>query len=525
MLTDIKEGEVESLLREGQEAARRGDVMAARSFLSQVVERDPSNEKAWMWLSGVVEDVAEQQICLENVLVINPENTKARKGLDYLQSQASATQADATSAAPAYAAEYEPSASEEVASPQVEAQMPEHYASSESAPGDQSLENSDPGFDTPEFNLEASGLELQTSPTLEGSLPWLQALEQQNNGTGHDANGSAYEPAVAALPLDAAAMFGVTSDEPPAPSPTHEISFAGVVGEGLSTEGAPSDVKPFTAEQNELPMFDFSSFTDTAATAQTTSQSGGDSSVDFGNPHFNFEDHVAVQAGAGAASNSGFMPLPAGGFNEMMNGPMGPMSEVNLPAPSDLPGYKGEAGDPWYLESSEQPAPIKVDEPVGVPLYSSSLTPEQRPRDPSNARSSTVTMIKCPNCREDVADTALACPNCRFNFFINCPGCHELVDTSETTPGKAEQCPHCSASIDLMKLGQSGVDGAAQYQSTKLANVGSNSLLATSFDTGTGPRKRIGFGWVVDLVWLVTIIAIVWALTQLPTWLHLTGQY
>ena len=520
MLTDTKDGEVEGLLREGQEAAKRGDAIAARSFLSQVVERDPSNEVAWMWLSGVVEDVAEQQICLENVLVINPDNTKARQGLDYLQSQASATQADATSDSPSFAAEYALSASE-AATPQVEAFVPEQYASSDSGSGGQPLEASDSEFDTPEFDLESSGIELQTAPTLEGSLPWLQALEQQKNDTDRDANGSAYEPAVTALPTDAAATFGVTSDEPPAPSPMNDTSFAGVADEEASAESAPSAVNPFTNEQNELPMFDFSSFTDSISTPQ----SGGDSSVDFGNPHFTFEEHIAAHSGAETSSNSGFMPLPAGGLNEMMNGPMGPMSEVNLPAPSELPGYKGEVGDPWYLESSEQPAPVQVAEPAGVPLYSSSLTPEHQPRDPSAAKNSTITMIKCPNCREDVADTALACPNCHFNFFINCPSCHELVDTSETAPAKAEKCPHCSASLDLMKLGQSGVDGAAQYQSTKLANVGASSLLATSLDTDLRPRKRVGFGWVVDLVWLVTIIAIIWALTQLPTWLHLTGQY
>ena len=522
MLTDTKEVEVEGLLREGQEAARRGDNVAARSFLSQVVEREPSNEVAWMWLSGVVEDVGEQQICLENVLVINPDNTKARKGLDYLQLQASAIQGDAPSAAPAYAAEYEASPTEYTTPPQGDVPHQEHSSSTEPADdGAFTWEES-----SPEEGFDISGLELQTSPTLEGSLPWLQVLEEQNNGTDHAANGSAYEPAIAELPLGAAAMFGVTSDEPPAPSQMNDISFAGVADDKLSNEDASSDVKPFTADQNELPMFDFSSFTDTAAPAQTTAQSeaGGDSSADFGNPHFNFEEHVAAQAGANAPSASGFMPLPAGGFNEMVKGPVGPMSEVNLPAPSDLPGYKGEAGDPWYLEASEQPAPIMVDEPVGVPLYSSSLTPEQLPRDPSAAKS-TVTMIKCPNCREDVADTALACPNCHFNFFINCPSCHELVDASEAAPGKATQCPHCSASIDLLQLGQSGVDGAVQYQSTKLANVGANSLLATSLDTDLRPRKRVGFGWVVDLVWLVTIIAIVWALTQLPTWLHLTGQY
>jgi hypothetical protein len=31
--------------------------------------------------------------------------------------------------------------------------------------------------------------------------------------------------------------------------------------------------------------------------------------------------------------------------------------------------------------------------------------------------------------------------------------------------------------------------------------------------------------WVVDFMWLVAIIVMVWALTQLPTWLNLPGQY
>ncbi len=39
---------------------------------------------AWLWLSGVVETDEECQICLENVLVINPENISARRGLESL---------------------------------------------------------------------------------------------------------------------------------------------------------------------------------------------------------------------------------------------------------------------------------------------------------------------------------------------------------------------------------------------------------------------------------------------------------
>src|SRR4029079_17673312 len=74
-------------LAQGQDAARKGDKPAARTLLTQVVERDPHNELAWMWLSGVVEEPEEQQICLENVLVINPQNDKARRGLDFVSTK------------------------------------------------------------------------------------------------------------------------------------------------------------------------------------------------------------------------------------------------------------------------------------------------------------------------------------------------------------------------------------------------------------------------------------------------------
>src|SRR5688500_2845320 len=316
MLTDTKEGEVERLLREGQDAAMRGDIAVARAALSQVVEHDPDNEVAWMWLSGVVDDVAEQQICLENVLVINPENTNARKGLDYLQGLAGTTQAEPP--APSYAVDYA-STSQEAGFTEGDFPAPDQYASVV-AHDDQVAENTDPGFDTPEFNLEASGLELQTSPTLEGSFPWLQSLEQQNNSTGSSQNGSGIEPA-AAFPFDATVASGAPPPDAAGPSPLHETSFAGVADEPFMGS-ARSDVAPFNPEQEELPMFDFSSFTESVGATPASSQTGGDASVDFGNPHFNFEDHVAAQTSAGSSSNSGFTPLPQGGFTEMMNGPV-----------------------------------------------------------------------------------------------------------------------------------------------------------------------------------------------------------
>jgi hypothetical protein len=48
----------------------------------QLVDEDERNEQAWLLLSALVNTPEEQQICLENVLAINPDNARAKKGLD-----------------------------------------------------------------------------------------------------------------------------------------------------------------------------------------------------------------------------------------------------------------------------------------------------------------------------------------------------------------------------------------------------------------------------------------------------------
>lgn len=65
----------------GKEAARRGDDALALRHLRRVVEAEPKNESAWLWLSSVVDDVDDKRLCLENVLVLNPDNQAARRGL------------------------------------------------------------------------------------------------------------------------------------------------------------------------------------------------------------------------------------------------------------------------------------------------------------------------------------------------------------------------------------------------------------------------------------------------------------
>ncbi|MCS6941084.1 MAG: tetratricopeptide repeat protein [Roseiflexaceae bacterium] len=68
-------------------AARDGRRDDARALLMRTLEADPRNERAWLWLSGVVDDPNDVKICLENVLALNPTNARARQGLEWLHAR------------------------------------------------------------------------------------------------------------------------------------------------------------------------------------------------------------------------------------------------------------------------------------------------------------------------------------------------------------------------------------------------------------------------------------------------------
>ncbi len=70
------------LLRAGIQAARMGNRVEAQRLLKQVLALDDSNESAWMWMASVVETPRERRTCLETVLELNPDNTRARQELE-----------------------------------------------------------------------------------------------------------------------------------------------------------------------------------------------------------------------------------------------------------------------------------------------------------------------------------------------------------------------------------------------------------------------------------------------------------
>lgn len=76
-----------NLLQQGIAAAKAGQLDVARTLLTQVVEQEERNPTAWLWLSGVVDSLDDREVCLENVLTLDPGNQPARRGLDWLRGQ------------------------------------------------------------------------------------------------------------------------------------------------------------------------------------------------------------------------------------------------------------------------------------------------------------------------------------------------------------------------------------------------------------------------------------------------------
>jgi tetratricopeptide (TPR) repeat protein len=78
----------QALLQQGIAASKAGQRGEAHRILLQVIELDPDNEGAWLWLSGVLDSIEERRYCLEQVLKLDPGNAHARAGLVWLEQQA-----------------------------------------------------------------------------------------------------------------------------------------------------------------------------------------------------------------------------------------------------------------------------------------------------------------------------------------------------------------------------------------------------------------------------------------------------
>lgn len=65
---------------------RMGNRAEGRALLEDLLDADENNQEIWLWLSTVVDSDDDREICLENVLALNPKNVAAKRGLEALRS-------------------------------------------------------------------------------------------------------------------------------------------------------------------------------------------------------------------------------------------------------------------------------------------------------------------------------------------------------------------------------------------------------------------------------------------------------
>jgi hypothetical protein len=64
-----------------------GDNAQARTLLVEVLNNDPTNDTAWVWMAVVVDTLDLRRECLQEALKHNPRNKTARRALDKLETQ------------------------------------------------------------------------------------------------------------------------------------------------------------------------------------------------------------------------------------------------------------------------------------------------------------------------------------------------------------------------------------------------------------------------------------------------------
>ena len=117
----MREKSVRNLLLAGIAAAKAGQREAARQLLTQVVECDERNATAWLWLGGAVDTLDDQEVCLENVLTLDPGNEAAQKGLAWVRQKKGGQELSQPAAEPAGAPASQQAPAERPVSPAAEA--------------------------------------------------------------------------------------------------------------------------------------------------------------------------------------------------------------------------------------------------------------------------------------------------------------------------------------------------------------------------------------------------------------------
>jgi len=81
------ETKTHKLFQQAVHTLKRGDRATARQIMRQSLLEDPNYAPAWLWMSGLVDEISQQRECLERALELDPTNEPAREGLESLKFQ------------------------------------------------------------------------------------------------------------------------------------------------------------------------------------------------------------------------------------------------------------------------------------------------------------------------------------------------------------------------------------------------------------------------------------------------------
>jgi hypothetical protein len=75
-------------------AIQSGHKATGRRLLAQFLLTNPRNETAWLWMAWVIDTEKRRRDCLEQALILNPNHEAARRGLEAIDTEQAAKQAE-----------------------------------------------------------------------------------------------------------------------------------------------------------------------------------------------------------------------------------------------------------------------------------------------------------------------------------------------------------------------------------------------------------------------------------------------
>lgn len=94
-IQDKNADKARQLLQQGYLAYNNWEVNKARLVWRRAVILDPGNEAIWLALLTVLTEDDDKRVCLQNILIINPDNKEAEKRLRLYEEETQPAETDA----------------------------------------------------------------------------------------------------------------------------------------------------------------------------------------------------------------------------------------------------------------------------------------------------------------------------------------------------------------------------------------------------------------------------------------------